>query len=89
MKAVVLYEMGSKTIEEIRAVFPRHRALIDAFAEDGRLIAIGPFEKIEDGALGVFRTRENAEAFVEQDPFVLEGIVGKVIIREWKEVLLG
>lgn len=89
MKAVVLYEMGAKTMEEIRAVFPRHRALIASFAEDGRLIAIGPFAKIEDGALGVFSAVEYAEDFVKQDPFVLEEIVGKVIIREWNEILLG
>ncbi|MEN6348707.1 MAG: YciI family protein [Syntrophomonas sp.] len=89
MKAVVLYEMGSATMEEITEIFPRHKALIDFFVKEGKIIAIGPFSNIADGALGIFRKKEHAEEFVKQDPFVLEGAVGKVIIREWNEILLG
>lgn len=89
MKAVVLYELGSATMEEIREIFPRHKALIDSFVKDGKIIAIGPFTSIADGSLGIFQNKEFAEEFVNQDPFVLEGAVGKVIIREWNEILLG
>jgi uncharacterized protein YciI len=38
--------------------------------------------------MGIFPTREAAEAFVRQDPFVLEGLVGKHTIRDWNESLL-
>jgi uncharacterized protein YciI len=37
--------------------------------------------------MGVFTTREAAEAFVRDDPFVQNGVVGSWEIREWNEVL--
>jgi uncharacterized protein len=89
MKAVVLYELGSVTIEKIREIYPRHKILVDSFAKDGKIIAIGTFSNISDGAMGIFKNKECAEEFVKQDPFVLEGVVGKLIIREWNEILLG
>lgn len=89
MKAVVLYELGSATIEEIMKVYPRHKALVDSFTEEGKIIAIGTFSNLADGSMGIFRNKEYAEEFVEQDPFVIEGLVGKVTIREWNEILLG
>jgi uncharacterized protein len=89
MKAVVLYELGSVTIEEIRAIYPRHKSLVDSYAKEGKIIAIGTFSNIADGSMGIFQNREYAEEFVKYDPFVLEGVVGKIIIRDWNETLLG
>lgn len=89
MKAVVIYELGLVTIEKIREIYPQHKVLIDLFAKEGKIIAVGPFSNIEDGSMGIFKNKNYAEEFVKQDPFVLEGVVGKVIIREWNEVLLG
>jgi uncharacterized protein len=86
MKAVVLYESGSASMESIMAVYPRHKQLVDAFAERGEVIAIGPFGG--GGSMGVFRDRQSAEAFVAQDPFILEGLVGKITIRDWNETLM-
>ena len=40
------------------------------------------------GAMAIFRTREAAEAFVKQDPFVLEGLVKSYAIREWGDQML-
>jgi uncharacterized protein YciI len=40
------------------------------------------------GALGIFTTREAAEAFVAADPFVSGGVVASWEILEWNEVLL-
>jgi len=37
--------------------------------------------------MGVFVTREAAEAFVRVDPFVLEGVVKQWELREWREAL--
>jgi uncharacterized protein len=36
----------------------------------------------------VFSTREAAEEFVKQDPFVLRGVVATFEILEWNEVLV-
>jgi len=87
MKAVVLYESGGASMETIMAVYPRHKLIVDAFAERGEVLAIGAFGG-RDGSMGVFRDRQAAEAFVAQDPFVLEGLVGKIIIRDWNETLM-
>jgi hypothetical protein len=40
------------------------------------------------GNMAIFRTRASAEAFVAQDPFVLEGLVKSVVIREWHDTML-
>jgi uncharacterized protein YciI len=39
------------------------------------------------GSMAIFRTRESAEEFVRDDPFVVGGVVRSYEIREWNEVL--
>ncbi len=89
MKAVVFYEPGSASMDAIMAVYPRHKVLVDAYAARGEVLAIGTFAGGKEGSMGVFKTREAAEAFVKEDPFVLEGLVGKYAIKDWNEILLG
>jgi uncharacterized protein YciI len=36
--------------------------------------------------MGVFTSREAAEEFVRDDPFVVNGAVSKWHIREWRQV---
>ncbi len=88
MKTVVFYERGTTPIEKIKQAYPRHKKLVDLFAEQGKVIAIGTFADLNDGSMGIFTSKENAEEFVRQDPFVLEGLVGNVSIKEWNETLL-
>jgi uncharacterized protein YciI len=38
--------------------------------------------------MGIFRTREAAEAFARQDPFILEGLVKSFVIRDWNDTML-
>jgi uncharacterized protein YciI len=38
--------------------------------------------------MAIFRTREAAEAFVKEDPFILEGLVASIKIREWDDAML-
>ena len=38
---------------------------------------------------GIFRSREAAEAFVKQDPFVLEGLIKSYDIREWGDQMIA
>ena len=40
------------------------------------------------GSMAVFPTREAAEAFVAEDPFVVHGVVRRYEIREWNEILV-
>ncbi len=89
MKAVMFYEPGSATMDAILAVYPRHKVLVDAYAARGDLLAVGTFGGGREGSMGVFKTRAAAEAFVAEDPFVREGLVGKYTIKDWDEILLG
>ena len=68
------------------AVYPRHKAVVDAFRARGEVIDIGPFE--DWGNMGIFRTREAAEAFSKQDPFILEGLIKSFVIRDWNDTML-
>ena len=86
MKAVVIGESSGATMEQIMAVYPRHKAVVDAVVVRGEVIGIGPFA--DRGNMAIFRSREAAEAFVEQDPFGLEGLVKSYVIREWNDKML-
>jgi uncharacterized protein len=86
MKFVVIGEPSGASMDAIRAVYPRHKAVVDAFVAKGDVIGIGPFADL--GNMAIFRTREAAEAFSKQDPFILEGLVRSVVIREWNDSML-
>ncbi|HWE52059.1 MAG TPA: YciI family protein [Bryobacteraceae bacterium] len=86
MKSVVIGEGSGASIEVIMAVYPRHKAVVDAFKARGEVIGIGPFT--DRGNMAIFRSREAAEAFVKEDPFILEGLVKSFVIREWDDTML-
>jgi uncharacterized protein YciI len=86
MKAVVIGESSGATMEQVMAVYPRHKAVVDTFIANGDVIGIGPFA--DRGNMAIFRSREAAEAFVRQDPFILEGLVKSFAIRDWNDALL-
>lgn len=87
MKAVVIGESSGASMEAIMAVFPRHKAIVEAFKARGEVIGIGPFADL--GNMAIFRTRAAAEEFVKQDPFILEGLVKSVVIRDWNDTMLS
>ena len=86
MKAVVIGESSGATMEEVMAVYPRHKAVVDVFVARGDVIGVGPFA--DRGNMAIFRSREAAEAFVQQDPFALEGVVKSYAIRDWNDRML-
>jgi len=87
MKTVVIGIGSGASLETITAVYPRHKAVVDAFVARGEVIGIGPFTD-KGGNLAIFRSREAAEAFVKQDPFILEGLIKSYDIREWGDQML-
>ena len=87
MKAVIIGESSGASMEAIMAVYPRHKAVVDAFIARGEVIGIGPFA--DRGNMGIFRTREAAEAFAKQDPFILEGLVKSFVIKDWADTMLA
>jgi uncharacterized protein YciI len=86
MKAVVIGESSGTSMDTIMAVYPRHKAVVDSFIDRVEVIGIGPFT--DRGNMAIFKTREAAEAFVKQDPFILEGLVKSFVIREWNDTML-
>ena len=86
MKYVVIGESTGAAMEQVMAVYPRHKALVDEFIAGGHVIGIGPFS--DRGNMAIFRTQEAAEKFVHEDPFALEGLVKSYVIREWNDSML-
>ena len=87
MKYVMFYETDPAALPKAAQHLPAHRARLDAFHARGVLLMAGPLMEPTDGALGVFTTREAAEEFIREDPFVVHGVVTKWSVRPWNEVL--
>lgn len=86
MKAVVIGESSGAPMETIMSVYPRHKAIVEKYISRGEVIGIGPFA--DRGNMAIFKTREAAEQFVKEDPFILEGLVKSFTIREWNDTML-
>jgi uncharacterized protein YciI len=81
MKAVVIGESSGASRDELMAVYPRHKLIVDKYVSQGVVLGIGPFT---DGSnMAIFKTREAAEAFSKEDPFILEGLVKSFVIKDW------
>ena len=86
MKAVIIGESSGASMDQVMAVYPRHKAVVETFIARGQVIGIGPFA--DRGNMAIFRTREAAEEFSRQDPFILEGLVKSFVIRDWNDTML-
>ncbi|HEX5474657.1 MAG TPA: YciI family protein [Vicinamibacterales bacterium] len=87
MKYVVFYDAADDVARKAPAHFPAHLERAQAFHARGTLLMIGTFADVgRDGAMGIFTTREAAQAFVDGDPFVINGVVKAWRILEWKEI---
>jgi len=86
MKYVVIGESAGASRDALMAVYPRHKLVVDAFVERGEVVGIGPFG--DGGNMAIFRSLDAAEAFSEQDPFILEGLVASFTIRPWLDEML-
>ena len=86
MKAVVIGESSGATMDTIMSVYPRHKIIVDKYIDKGEIIGVGPFA--DRGNMAIFKTREAAEEFVKEDPFIIEGLVKSFVIRDWNETML-
>lgn len=76
-------------VERRTAVRPTHRDYLAGLTERGQLQVSGPFADGEPGgALLVFVADDAAGArvLIDADPFVLEGLVAEITVREWTPV---
>ena len=84
----VEYNYVTDRDEEMAQVRPTHRAFNGELAEQGKLIAAGPYVGTHD-ALIVVRA-ESAEAaleLLENDPFNQAGFIAKRTPRQWNPVI--
>jgi hypothetical protein len=88
MKYVVMYETAEDGLPLARIHFPAHKVRVDEFAARGELLMVGTWANPQEGSMAVFRTREAAEAFVKEDPFILNGVIKNWLVREWNESLV-
>jgi len=85
-KWILLYETAEGGLPKAQLHFPEHRARLDVFRARGSLLMVGTLGAPPTGALAVFTTREAAEEFTQEDPFVVHGAVNPGVIREWNEI---
>jgi uncharacterized protein YciI len=87
-KYVLLYEAADDVVTRAPIHFPAHRVRLVDFHTRGALLMVGPFSNAQaEGSMAIFTSREAAEEFVEEDPFVLNGVVRSWQIRQWNEIL--
>jgi uncharacterized protein len=88
MKYVLFYESADEVARNAPLHFPAHKARLDEFHDRGSLLMVGTFgDPQTQGSMSVFTTREAAEEFARDDPFVVNGVVRAWEVREWNEVL--
>ncbi|WP_415853918.1 YciI family protein [Sinomonas sp. G460-2] len=85
---VLLYFSGDEGRARVPEVFPAHHAYTASFRAQrpDQLLLTGPFADSspgQPGAMNVFATREAAEEFAADDPFVTEGVVASWSVRTW------
>ena len=89
MKFAVIaeYDPNDPKLAEVR---PVHRKYLAELHANGKLAISGPFTE-GGGALIVLEADsiEEAEAMVEADPFVKEGVFRSQVIRPWNPIFIN
>lgn len=89
MESIVIYSLAEGVDRSrVMEAYPRHQAYFEAFhANGGGLLALGPFLTPDPAgsSMGIFSSRADAERFVNDDPFVVEGLAVPRIL-EWDPV---
>ncbi|MFY9664110.1 MAG: YciI family protein [Candidatus Cybelea sp.] len=88
MKYVLFYQSSPEVATLAPLHGAAHRAWWKEYLSNGTLLMIGPFANPHEGAMGIFTTRESAEAFARGDPFVVNGVVESWVVREWREAVV-
>ena len=89
MYCILFYAYVENIIEKRKPYREEHLALAQRFVADGKLILGGAYAEPADGAAIVFKFETKADVlfFVENDPYVKNGLVTQWHIREWNAVV--
>jgi uncharacterized protein YciI len=86
-RTVVFYHSAPDVLTRAPAHFAAHKQRLDAFHDRGDLLLVGTFgDPQAEGSMAIFASREAAEAFVAEDPFVLNGVIASHELRAWNEI---
>jgi hypothetical protein len=89
-KWVLRYESADDVAERAPEHVPAHLERLRHFRQRGELLLVGTFADAQaDGSMAVFRSKEGAEEFVSNDPFILNGVVRGHRLLEWNEIFGG
>lgn len=89
MHYLLFYESGDDYLTRRAQFRTRHLALGWQACERGELILGGAYANPADGAVLLFKgeSPEVAEKFARADPYVINGIVKRWYVREWRTVV--
>jgi uncharacterized protein YciI len=98
MLYVIIGEDVPDSLAQRRAARPRHLARAEALRAAGRMILAGPFpalDSVDPGPAGFtgsllvaeFDSLADAEAWIQADPYVTEGVFARVQVRPFKQIL--
>jgi uncharacterized protein YciI len=84
----LFYDYVDNALEKRTPFRPGHLNLVKDFQAQGKLILAGAYNDPLDGALLIFKAESplDLENFVEQDPYVKNGLVTNWKIRAWNVV---
>jgi uncharacterized protein len=79
------YELVDDYIERRAVIRAEHLKLAEEWHARGEIVLAGAFAEPADQALLIFRAedRSSPEAFVRQDPYILNGLVKSWKVRLW------
>jgi uncharacterized protein YciI len=88
MHLVLEYTLADDYLDRRAALREDHLSLARAAHERGELLLAGALPDPYDRALLIWSApREVVERFVEQDPYVVQGLVTDWTVREWNVVI--
>lgn len=84
---VLIYDVVDDYVRKRQPHRDDHIAYARASYQRGELLMGGAFSDPPDTALLVFRSRQQAEQFVANDPYARNGLVRSWKVREWVTVV--
>lgn len=98
MLYAIMAEDAPNSLERRMAIRPQHLPRVQQLVDQGRLLCAGAFPAIDSmdpgpagftGSLIVaeFGSLEEAQAWIEADPFYVEGVYAKVVVKPYRKAL--
>mmetsp|Transcript_2347 Transcript_2347/g.3484 ORF Transcript_2347/g.3484 Transcript_2347/m.3484 type:complete len:112 (+) Transcript_2347:62-397(+) len=83
---MLIYDYVEDVLEKRAPHRAGHLSLIEGYVKDGKILMAGALSNPPDKAFIVATSEEAAKTFSEEDPYVKNGVVTGVSIREWNTV---